>query len=336
MQLPRIVLGCLAGLTTLVSIMEAKPVIASTTTLINENFSHIRNWKDLSTSISWGGHPVGTSAFQIFDIGGGNKAVGIADGTTHSAANILINGLSSNYTNLTGLKGFSALDWQFPQPINHATRVVTVEFRVKWMELSNTSSGEGGRFLVILNHNYPIGGLNLTPNSKYQDFSTPNIWAQPAYHARIRSGNNAASFAMLQYGGGMSASGEYEKFDANNDNIPDWWLPGFIQSAGGGVPGQGSPFPANSWSRSATGLASTNWQTFRYVVTPNTQELWRDANGSGNFTREAIMFLPQSSTAPFYQYFTQLSGLRLYWRAAGITKGQVLVDRLKVTVNTIP
>lgn len=315
------------------SMIKVMPVTALTTILINEEFNDISAWKDLSTAVTWDNHPAGTSAFQIFDIDNENKAVGLANGSIQDSAGNLISGLASSYYNANGLKGFSSLDWQFNQLIDHATSTVTIEFRVKWSALNNSSSGEAGRFIVSLNHDYPVDGLDITPNAKYNDFSAGNTWAKPAYHVRIRAGNDSSSFAMLQYGGGSSADGEYERYDADQNGIPDWWLPGFIQNAGGGSPGTGEAFPSSSWSRSDIGLASTSWQTFRYIITPTSQELWHDPTGSGDFTRQISMPLPSESTAPFYQYFPQFTGVRLYWRAGG-PKGQVLVDSLSVKVDT--
>lgn len=229
-----LILAIAAAFITLTLSIRELPTVASTVTLLNENFNNISAWKDMSTAVTWDGHPEKTSAFYTSSIGGGNIA--------------------------------------------------------------------------------------------------NNIWARPAYHARIRSGNNSGSFAMLQYGGDRYTDGEYEQYDAGSNGTPDWWLPGFIQqNAGGGSPGVGSPFPNSSWTRLVNGLASTNWQTFRYIIAPGVQELWRDTTETGSFTREIRMPLPSSSTAPLYKYFPTLHGLRLYWRAGG-TSSQVLVDYLKVTV----
>lgn len=326
-----LILAIAAAFITLTIGIRELPTVASTVTLLNENFNNINAWKDMSTAVTWDGHPQKTSAFYTSSIGGGNNAVGLANGSLNDLNGKPINALTTNPYSASSLKGFSSLDLQFNQPINHATSTVTVEFRAKWDQLRNSSSGEGGRFMVILNHDYPVGGLDLTPSKNYNNFIANNIWARPAYHARIRSGNNSGSFAMLQYGGGKDADGEYERYDVGSNGTPDWWLPGFIQNAGSGSPGVGSPFPKSSWTPSVNGLASTNWQTFRYIIAPGVQELWRDTTGTGSFTREIRMPLPSSSTASLYKYFPELHGLRLYWRAGG-TSSQVLVDYLKVTV----
>ncbi|MBD2104529.1 hypothetical protein [Leptolyngbya sp. FACHB-261] len=297
----------------------------------SEDFYNLNGWTDLSQAVTWGNSTVARSAF-----------------TTGSYVQLTRTG-SNNTVGLTGystpssLRTFTALDHRFATPINHATNIVTIDFRAAWTKLDTSGAGENGRFMVVLTHSYPTSGLDTTLNKRLNDFST-TWWARPAYHLRIRSGNNTSATALLQYGGGRSNLGEFETYDANRDGRPDWWLPGFISGANGVSPGTAADFPSNSWVRTPQGIASTSFRNYRYVVKPDAQEVWYDANDNGTFEStelKARMPLPQSSTAPLYYYFPRFEGIRLYWRGAGgpdalgSDPGQVLVDRLVVSVRPL-
>ncbi len=289
--------------------------------ILNDSFSNLNNWKDLSTAITWGGNSTPVSAFTT--------AGGAATLTTTARA-------FSGYTATNQLKTFTALDHQFASPIAAEQNVVTIDFRVRWDGL-NTSGGEAGRFMVVLTHDYPVGGLDLDLNDQFDNFAQES-WARPAYHVRLR--NSLSSPSFLQYGGGLSALGEFEAYDSSDPgSAPDYWLPGFISGAGGVSPGTGGDYPANSWVSTASGEASTAFQRFRYVISPDKQELFRDANDDGlGYTLEATMLLPPTSSAPYYHDFDTFEGVRLYWRGADGSSGpqQALLDSLSIDVQTIP
>lgn len=297
-------------------------------TLINEDFSDITDWTDLSTAITWGNNTAATSAFTT----DGNSVYLTSDAFNYSG-----------YTAPNSLKTFTALDQQFSSPIEHANNIVTIDFTARWNSVMNGGSGENGRFIVSLNYDYPADGLNTTLNDKYNDFDQA-WWGRPAYHARIRSGgtSNTQGTTLLQYGGGFTSAGEYESYDnRSTPQSPDWWLPGFISGAGGVSPGTAPGYPNNSWVSTSTGLATTAFTNYRYVIKPDAQEFWFDANNNDIFESDelqATMPLPitNESEAPLYQYFPTFEGIRLYWRGAGgENRGQVFLNNLSVTVDPL-
>lgn len=130
---------------------------------------------------------------------------------------------------------------------------------------------------------------------------------------------------MLLYGGGLSLDGEFEIPYDEDGTTPLWWLPGFSSSAGGSdsqggpSPGVGTPWPFNGWTRSSSGLASTQWQRFPYVVSPAGLALYIDPNDERlNWIQDGYFPLPEVAdaplTAPLYNYFEDHEGLRLYFR----------------------
>lgn len=300
----------LFSLSILTAVNHAEPVV-----LLEDDFSGgLANWKDLSTAITWGGNTTAVSAFEV------------QDGVVQLNGSVFAH---AGYTQTTDLKTFIALDHQFETPVDHKTHTLTVEFRLRWQEdtlAQPAQSGEGNRFLLVLNHAYPEGGLDLTLDDKYNDDSKA-WWARPAYHLRIRGGNGSGNFAMIHYGGGHSDDGEYEFYSSGNRQ---WWIIGFISGANGVSPGSGDPFPANSWARTSVGIASTNFTDYRYVIKPDAQEIW--VKESGEYVLKASMPLSLSLNldGPRYRYFEALEGLRFIWRGQ---VGQVYLDHVKVTTE---
>ncbi|MGB7441011.1 MAG: hypothetical protein WA919_08090 [Coleofasciculaceae cyanobacterium] len=312
-------LGLLLGFT------AKSPSLAAV--LIQEDFSDLTDWTDLSTAVTWGNNLEATSAFTT-DLGA-----------------VYLTSEAFNYTGFgsaDSLRTFTALDRQFSEPIDHASNIVTIDFQAKWNSVANAGSAEAGRFIISLNHAYPEGGLDTTLNERYNDFDQ-EWWARPTYHLRLRSGstNNSQGTSLLQYGGGLTSQGEYEIFDNPNTPTPDWWLPGFISGAGAVPPGTDLGYPNNSWVETATGLATTTFSNYRYVLRPNVQEIWFDSNNDGAFQTDELqaqMPLPMTNqgNAPLYQYFPTFEGIRLYWRGAGgENRGQVFLDNLTVTVESV-
>lgn len=291
--------------------------------ILDEPFADLAGWQDLSTVPRWGS-PLGhRSAFTTE----GEQVHLIRSGEDDTRG-------FTGYQNTDSLKTFTALDHRFTEPVERSGAAIIVDARMRWETVTNTS-GEGGRFIIALNHDYPEDGFDLTPEgtagSKINDFSA-DWWARPAYHLRIRNSNTGAGSAFLQYGGGDTDLGEYEA-------TSDWWLPGFISGAGNVAPGAGDDFPANSWVSTPAGLAREDFAVYRYVIHPDRQEVWLDESGSGVFAPEdlrATMPLPRESEAPFYRYFETIEGLRLFWNGgaggSGDT-GQVYIDHVTVTVN---
>jgi len=278
-------------------------------------------WDDLSIVPMWGSPRRNASAFEWTDSVVRLVRSGERDTTGFTA-----------YNELSSLKTFTALDYQFDTPVDHATNEVTLDFRMRWPVIEG-GSGEGGRVIFAFNYDYPEGGLDLTPEgqpgSRIRDFSGV-WWARPAYHIRLRNSDTRSGSTFLQYGGGSAFAGEYER-------TPSWWLPGFISGAGSKAPGDGEDFPANSWVSTRTGMASTQFTTFRYRILPDRQELWRDDNDDGVLTEDelkATMPLPAASPeSPFYTWFEVFEGLRIFWNGRGDETGQAEIDWLRLVVQ---
>lgn len=276
-------------------------------------------WKDLSTVPRWGAPLAAGTAFEWADGVVRLQRSGSRDTTNYTRYNLA-----------SGLKTFTALDHQFDEAVAHAGSEVTIDFRMRWPQATD-GSGEEGRVLVLLNHDYPEGGLDLTPEgeagTKIDDFSEA-WWARPAYHVRLRNSTTRAGSSFLQYGGGRAAEGEYERTGG-------WWLPGFVSGAGQVAPGAGDEFPANSWVATRTGMADSAFRSFRYRLLPDRQELWRDDNDDGMLQDgelKAVMPLPAESEAPLYQYFTTFEGIRIFWNGVG-GSGQAEFDWMRVIVQ---
>ena len=294
----------------------AEPVV-----VLEDDFSSLAKWKDLSLAPQWGGFQGPTSAFEITADGDSPHALSPTD-----VAMTKVSGVSD----ATTLRSFTTIDHQFATPIDHALSIVNIEFRMRWVS-PDTGSGESARVVISLTHDYPAGGLDLThePNagSRVADFTADNMWARPAYQVRLRSSTTSNGRSILQYGGGLDPQGEWERVD------DDWWLPGFNSAPGGGSPGG-----AKGHVFTDTGLASSGYQHFRYVITPERHEIWVDHNGNGLFEEHlGEMHGFQDLTADpdnpdFFQYFETFEGLRIYFRGGS----DVFLDTLAVTVTPIP
>lgn len=280
--------------------------------LIDETFDDLSAWSDLSTAISWAGQPPDGSAWQT---DGGVLRL--------NEAGVASVGLQP-WDSVEKTRSFTCIDRQFTEPLSHREGHLVIEFRVQWDSLIDDLRGEWNRINIMLVHDYPEGGLDLARDVKVYDF-TREWWGRPSYQVRVRGSDTADATALLMYGGGYHPEGEFEIYYDNDGLTPLWWLPGFSSTAGGGdseggpSPGVGSPWPNNGWIRSSTGLASLQWQRFRYVVSPNGQALYLDPDDDGmNWIRDGYMPLPEESeapaTAPLYKYFEQHEGVRVYFR----------------------
>lgn len=293
----------------------------------------------MSLAVDWGTESSPASAFRV--AGGVVDLAPEAQGWT-------------SYTLASGLRTFTNLDFRFPEIVEHASSVLTIEFRIRFDHLFFSGKAEPNRLTVTVQHDYPAGGLNVNdPSLVTNPAGAP--WARPAYQVRIRGANDTQLDAqnrgstILQYGGGTVPEGEYE-FISNLG----WWVPGFNASALGNSthpsgnvspPGEyshGGPFPFNSWINTPTGLADTAWQTFRLVIRPDRMEFWRDKFENGDWVLKQTMILPSTEEAPeiaqvwgYYKYFELLEGLRLSWRATSLPRDQVQVDYVRVEVEEV-
>jgi hypothetical protein len=294
-------------------------------TVVNEPFDNLDDWDDLSLAVIWGSHTGAVSAFKVVD-----GVVSLKREGPDSTVGF------TGYDKPGTLRTFTVLDRRFPEPIKHAENVVTIDFRARWEKLDKFPQwGEKGRFVIFLTYDYPRGGLDLTSEKRVSDFSRP-WWARPAYQLRIRSSDDVMGETLLMYGGGKTDLGEFEI-------VKPWWLPGFVAATNGVQPaGPKLPdYPANNWTKTPRGIASTQWRNYRYVVKPDAQEVWVDENDDGQFQIEelkASMPLPRTCAAPLYRYFETFEGIRLYWRGSNGPgpdgdPGQVYLDFITVTVS---
>ncbi|MEQ8849237.1 hypothetical protein [Botrimarina sp.] len=238
---------------------------------------------------------------------------------------------------------FQAIDHRFAQPIQRGDGVtIKIDFSAKWD--TRPLHNEGSRFVLSLNHDYPSGGLDLTPEghpaARVGDFAFNNgaAWARPAYSLRLRTLNKES---LLAFGGGPDIDGNYEATEAT-------WLPGFIQSPGGpNNPAGGSPEVGVPGVVGA-GLGRYSQEEFldyRYVIAPLEQQLWIDLDGDGEFdelneTGVSELVGSQPIATPtielggtdYTRAFNTIEGIRLFWRGrAG--SAQAIVDSLRVIVD---
>ena len=290
----------------------AEAEVTGPVVLIEEAFDDLAAWDDLSTAVSWTGQPTDGSAWTT-------------DGgvLTLTEAGLASVGLRP-WDDVNKSRSFTAIDQRFPKPLVHRSGHLVVEFRVQWASLIDELRGEWNRINIMLVHDYPEGGLDLTRDDNVFDFSA-EWWGRPSYQVRIRGSDTADATALLMYGGGNDREGEFEIYYAADGTTPLWWLPSFSSTAGatasegGPSPGVGMPWPYNGWTRSSTGLASLQWQRFRYVVSPFSQSLYVDPDDDGlNWIRDGHLPLPEEAdapaTAPLYRYFEEHEGLRVYFR----------------------
>jgi hypothetical protein len=313
-------------------ILEVLPVPGDDTELLllDEEFQDLAAWDDLSTAVTWTSTPSATTVFQT-----------TSDGATPHVLNLNDASRSVGMWGSNGIRSYSAIDQQFATPISHRDHEVTIEFRIRWDKLD---SNEGNRVIFTLTHDYPAGGLDLTPDAKVGDL-TQDWFARPAYQVRIRSGPTQipGNMPIFLYGGGHDPDGEFEKGIIDGSTQ---WLAGFSSGANGTSPGVGSPYPDNSWILGDTAPASTSYRRFRYVVKPNLQELWvNEADDGASWTKVGDMPIPfeedAPATAPLYRYFEQFEGLRVYFRSAGAktdnyVPSNVYLDYVRLTAKPLP
>jgi hypothetical protein len=295
-------------------------VATSQTTLINEDFSDISDWDDLSTVVSWGSPAsTGQTAFTLSGDGSGKCTL------TSTAQQY------SGYANSNDLKTFTCVDQQFSSGIDRTDPniVITTTFYAKWQ--NTTLSNEGSRLVVTYTHDYPSGGLDMTAEgttgSKVSDF-TDDWWARPAYNMRIRTMDQEA---MLIYGGGHDSEGEFEQYGTS------WWLPGFSSGPGGHSPQPGT----NGVVGCGTGRYSqTAYKQYKYVLTATEQQLWYDGSlvGTQDITGGYDSLGNPDPNGDYDDQgyranFPTIDGIRIYWRGSN-NKGQAILDSM--TVDVIP
>ncbi|MGC9453993.1 MAG: PEP-CTERM sorting domain-containing protein [Phycisphaerae bacterium] len=278
--------------------------------LLNDDFSDLSNWVDLSKAVTWGGNTTPTSAFTTNADGAGKVSI--------SSAGQAATGYGSDE-----LRMFQCLDFVFDSPVDISDQnaELNVTFNARWDNRS--LSNEGSRFNVFYTYDYPEGGMDLTLDDKYNDFSD-HWWGRPAYNMRIRHNANEA---LLIWGGGTDTStnpieGEFE----HND---DFWMPGFSSSPGGNSP---QPGVFGCEGAGAGNYSQSEYKQYQYILKWDegdfVQQLWYDGAMVGE---QIIANATETYNGDDYlaQYDT-IEGIRLFWRAAG-DDAQAILDDISVT-----
>ncbi|MEM9488426.1 MAG: hypothetical protein AAGC55_04740 [Myxococcota bacterium] len=269
---------------------------------------------DLSKLLVWGGYPAETSAFEIVEYGG-RMALTLRRGEPVDTADQVGIG------NSEGLRGHSAIDYDFGAPIDRTTTTLTIEFDAAWEQINNSGGGEGGKFHFIVLHDYPEGG----PQPGQVDQLIGNPYGRPAYTLVIRNTSNGSNNAppFLFYGGGEEDPlGKLSNYDGR------WWLPGFVEPTGGGLVGSQPPWPEGGWILSEQAVGSTDWQTFRLVIAPDSMEFYRGEDVLITFPLPREAEAP--ATAPLYRYFDSLRALRIFMRGNDLA----YLSNLRITATS--
>lgn len=279
-------------------------------TLLQDDFSDLSNWHDLSTAVTWGGNTEPTSAFTTEADGPGTVSL--------SAAGQAAAGFGSDQTRM-----FQCLDFVFDSPMDMSTQdaVLNVTFNARWD--SRSLSNEGSRFNVFYTYGYPEVGLDLTLDDKYNDFSD-DWWARTAYNMRIRT---QADESMLIFGGGKDTSTDpiEGEFEATND----FWMPGFSSGPSGHSP---QPGTFGVEGAGAGNYSQSEYKEYQYILLWDdgdfVQQLWYDGAVVGE---QRLPNQTESYQGDDYlaQYDT-IEGVRLFWRGSGDSAQAILSD-LSVT-----
>lgn len=312
-------------LRTLVAFSCSLPLVAQhSDTLLSADFTGDARYADLSLLLPWGGTDELHSAFTTEE---GTDAAG----TTYLALTPTDYAMDYAGYRAGTLRTAQAVDFRFAETVDHRRDTLRIAFDALWESLAG-GSGEGGRIVLTLLHDYPAG--ELAPGL-LDSLQLPAPFGRPAYNVRLRNPSGPGegrSGSLMLYGGGRVAEGEFEQTD-------DSWLPGFSSEAGGGSPGGGAPYPLSPTGKNdrRADASDFQWQRFTWVVAPERISLYVRPAGTPQAEDELIQFmeLPDdrrtiaeqiaqinavhgsaiSELPTLYAYFPQLEGLRVYFRA---------------------
>jgi len=283
-------------------------------TLVSDSFANSSQIFDLSKTLLWGSNSVATSAFQLTE-----KAD--ARGKTYACISpsdsSLVHG--SSFTADNSLKTSTCFDYRLPA-LNRENDSIKVEFDALWDTLSQI--GEAGRMVMAFLYDYP----SEIPFNAVNQVNEEAPFGRPAYNIRILNkalnASPTARTAYLFYGGGLDSLGEFELYSQNN--VKQWWLPGFIAQPGGQSPQTGPAYPSGPTTREFAFLASSSeWRHFTFKLFPEKMELWMrksDTTAQAN-RRIMVMHVPKTSPGRAYTisrinqlYGSNISNLPLYYR----------------------
>lgn len=332
--------GCLASLALWAN--PSTPAWAQRTVLVEDTFDLSQPLRrDLSLLHLWNGHPGPVSGFES------QHRSDTAGNRFHAVRLTALGSSLSSYLLSNGLKTASALDYQFPASVDRNTD--TLMFQWDLMHDAVGNSGEGGRMVFTLLHDYPAAGpqwLDIDSVDKYHPFG------RPAYNIRIMNKNqvpNQNLAGVMMYGGGTEVEGESEIFRRGSEA---WWLPGFSTEPGGFTPGTTPVYPFGGCAqiRNTGQTSAQRWRRFTWIIYPEKMELWvrhSDEPASRNFLM-LFMHIPRHDPAnpsatlarfqqlygnvsrlpTLYNWFRQIDAFRIFW--SGLTNASVANFRAEV------
>lgn len=301
--------------------------------ILTEDFQNLSspNFIDLSKLHLWGPYAEPTSCFEV-----GEKED--REGLRFNSIRLKQEALPfTNFSRVDGLKTAQALDFRFPFLFDRNLDTLIIEVDI--LHDTVRSSGESGRMVLTVLHEYPEGGPAL---QDIDSVDKPHAFGRPSYNTRIMSKNQVMNndlAGVLMYGGGNEREGEVEIFRRNNDA---WWLPGFSTEAGGFTPGSRAPYPFGGAAQLRNnGIASaTHWVRFTWEISPRFLKLFhRKASDPESSNRLALyLYTPEynennpeetldslrshynsniSALPTLYNYFGNFKAFRIFW-AGGV------------------
>ena len=300
-------------------------------TMVKDTFSDQRPLHyDLSTKLLWGGQISPASAFKTDtlvadDFGLAFNAIGVLPKATANA----------NYQLVYGLKTSIAIDYPLPTFINREVDSIRVSFDMLWDTLVGT--GEAGRIVAGLMHNYPAGGPVF---GSVDSLNGGHPFGRPAYNIRIMNKNAARNNnlnGVMMHGGGHTRLGDFEIYRSGTNK---WWLPGFSTEPGGTSPGSSGVFPNGGCAqvRNNPIASTTKWRRFTWSVYPEKMIL-EARNASDPESSNLLvmqMFIPKVDTTNFgptvasfntfygtnltllprlYFWYPKIEAFRFFWNA---------------------
>jgi hypothetical protein len=316
----------LCGLVFVAMMMPAPAARGEETVVLEEDFSSLDGWLDISTLPCFRGE--GDGLFTVESNG---------DSPSGNAVTIKAS-LQGNYGSNYPQRGSAALDWRFAQPIDRQHGPITVEWAMRYEKRDDMN--QNNRFMVILLK-------DMTPKadpSTVTSYSTGPYttlgqeYGIPTYHVRITSDQDVdKSFIYLCYGQ------EIEKTGSD-------YIPGFISpySADGGN-GDWSDPNKLKWLDHAGDEIASRFVHYRWVIGENWQYIEQDgqvvkrvektadddpnlADGRCFVGEETALPSTIDHNYPDYEYFRIIEGIRLYMRNATAESG-TWISHVKVTQN---
>lgn len=290
--------------------------------LLFDDFTNDSNFVDLTKKIIWSDSEVVTSGFQL------NEVEDIS-GTSNTCISLTEEAMQKAGYKPGTVLASQAFDFALPEKIDRNRFTLKVEFDALWDEINNPGTGESGRLVVTLLHDYKTE----IPFNEVFNLAAEAPFGRPAYNIRIRNHNKEnATGTFMMYGGGKDTNGEVEKY---ND---EYWLPGFSSEPGGTSPGSTNIYPYGPTMRNDkfVTVGYPNWKHYTWIIKPERMEFYvRDAELS-ELADELVCFMQiPKTTKPenqiideintahntninqlpvMYNWFPTIEAVRIYFR----------------------